>query len=122
MTLLWQVTWNSKLYDYEKLINDFKNNNHSGIIYQCKGRAKMVKLPKINDYVYISCNKLKIMKCKVISNFVIGHEEKYDLYNIGSQTQRIHSINNEYLTLQIEIIYENPEILKGFQRTWCKYK
>lgn len=32
----WIVQWNYKLYDYKKLIRDYKNNNHSGIIYQPK--------------------------------------------------------------------------------------
>ena len=53
--------------------------NHSGLIYQSKGNSKMKNLPNISDNVYISCNKLKIMKCKIITNFIIGREEKSDI-------------------------------------------
>ena len=62
MTKTWKVSWNSKLYNYKKLISDFKNNINSGIIYQSKGRAIMKNLPQINDIVHISCNKQHIMK------------------------------------------------------------
>ena len=119
MTQTWKVTWNSKFYDFEKLINDYKNNNHSGLIYQSKGNGKMKNLPKISDNVYISCNKLKIMKCKIITNFITGREEESDIYNIGEI--RKHTDNNKYLVMKIVDVYENPEVLKGNQRTWCKY-
>ena len=122
MSKNWIVHWNYKLYDYEKLIRDYKNNNHSGIIHQCKGLAKMVKIPKIGDYAYVKCNKLKIMKCKIISNFVIGFEEECDKYNIGKKNNRQHSTNNEYLAMQIVEIYENPIELRHYgQRTWVSY-
>ena len=65
----WKVTWNKKLYDYEKLIKDFKDEK-TIYIYQSKGRATMVNKPKVGHLVYISCNKLKIKKCKVKTNFV----------------------------------------------------
>ena len=29
--------------------------------------------------------------------------------------------NNKYLVMKIVEVYENPEVLKGNQRTWCKY-
>ena len=114
----WRVSWNDKLYNYEKLIHDYNNNNHSGIIYQTKGRARMTNLPKISDCVYVSCNKLKIMKCKIISNFVIG-DEKYDIYNIGRELSTMFS-TNEYLAMEIQEIYKTPIDLKGCQRTWTK--
>ena len=124
MSKEWIVHWDKCLYNYKKLINDYKNNNHSGIILQCKGLAKMVKkIPEIGDYAYVKCNKLRIMKCKIISNFVIGVEEECDKYNIGKKNDRQHSTNNEYLAMQIQEIYENPIELRPYgQRTWVTYK
>ena len=120
MSKNWIVHWNYKLYDYEKLIKDYKNKNHSGIIYQCKGLAKMVKIPKIGDYAYVKCNKLRIMRCKIITNFVIGVEEEYDKYIIGNDRQ--YATNNEYLAMKIVEIYENPIELRHYgQRTWVSY-
>tara|TARA_B100001094_G_C17677307_1_gene551702 strand:+ start:345 stop:593 length:249 start_codon:yes stop_codon:yes gene_type:complete len=79
----------------------------------------MKKIPKEGDYVYVSCNKLKIMKCIIISNFMIGEEEKLDLCNSG--TPRIHTNNNTYLKMKILEVYDKPIIFKGCQRTWSKY-
>lgn len=123
MTKTWKVSWNSKLYNYKKLISDFKNNINSGIIYQSKGRAIMKNLPQINDIVHISCNKQHIMTCIVLTNFIIGGVEQVkDEYNIGDQLDRLHSSNNTYLTMKIINIYENPVYLRGCQRTWCTYR
>ena len=93
---------------------------HNGIIKQSKGRAKMRHLPKIGDIVYISCNKQKIMRCKIITEFIeYGNGEKDDKYNIG--ICRNHATNNTYLYMEILEIYDKPETLLGCQRTWCKY-
>ena len=66
---IWKVSWNKNWYNYNQLIDDYNNQRFSGIICQKKGIAKMKRLPKIKDIVYISCNKFKIMKCIVISDF-----------------------------------------------------
>lgn len=117
----WRVSWNKNFYDYKKLIRNYKENNTNNIINQSKGRAKMVKLPQINDYVYVSCDKKKIMKCIIISNFIIGDEENQDPYNIGNP--RLHATNNTYLKMQILEVYDDPKpTFKGCQRTWSKYK
>jgi hypothetical protein len=121
MVKSWQVSWNKSLYDYIGIINSYKNNGND-IIYQSKGLARMKddNLPKINDIVYVSCNKLKIMKCKIISNFVKDILEKNDIHNIGSP--RTHTANNTYLKMKIVEIYDNPSELIGRQRTWITYK
>lgn len=121
MVKTWQVSWNKNLYDYVGIINSF-NNGETDIIRQSKGRARMREdnLPKIDDIVYVSCNKLKIMKCKVISNFIVGYEEKDDIYNRGNP--RTHTNNNTYLKMKIIETYDNPTELKGRQRTWITYK
>ena len=122
MVQIWKVSWNKKLYDYKKLIQDFNNNHHSGIIFQSKGKAHMVNLPQVNDIVYVSCNKQHIITCTIISNFIHdGNEQNNDDYNLGN-TERYHSDNNTYLSMRIDKIHNNPTSLKGCQRTWCKYK
>lgn len=115
--MIWQVTWNPKLYDYTKLIEDYKNGRHTGYIKQSKGRAVMNIVPQIGDFVYISCNKKKIMKCEVVSNFVVNEHEINDSYCKG---RRLHTINNTFLEIKIIDIYTNPEVLLGYQRTWVK--
>ena len=119
MVKSWQVSWNHKKYDYVGIINSYKNNKID-TIYQSKGLAIMKNLPKIDDIVYVSCNKLKIMKCKIISNFIEGLDEKNDIHNKGSP--RIHTTNNTYLKMKIIEIYEKPTELIGRQRTWITYK
>jgi len=118
--MLWQVTWQKNIYDYKRLIDDYKNGKHTGFIKTSKGMAKMCVEPKIDDIVYISCNKLKIMKCKVVSNFVENQQEMIDLYHIGNTHIHSHTQNNTFLMLQIIEIYDNPEKMNGFQRTWVK--
>lgn len=115
--MIWQVTWNPKLYDYKKLIEDYQNGRHTGYIKQSKGRAKMCLTPQIGDTVYISCDKKKIMKCKVVSNFVINEDEINDSYCKGI---RNHTLNNTFLEIKIIQIYTNQELLLGYQRTWVK--
>jgi len=65
----WKLSWNKNKYDYLKLIDDYNNNNHNGIILQYSGNKNMKTIPQINDIVYVSCNRQKIMKCKVLTPF-----------------------------------------------------
>lgn len=58
MTSYWQTTWNSKLYDYQKLIADFKANRTLEV-NNSKGLAKMKIVPHIGDVVFVSCDKKK---------------------------------------------------------------
>jgi hypothetical protein len=116
--MIWQVTWQKKIYDYKRVIDDYRNGRHTPFIKQSKGMAKMRVEPQVGDDVYISCNKLKIMKCKVVSGFVENEREMLDGYCIGSL--RLHTHNNVLLTLQIVEVYDEPERMLGFQRTWVK--
>ena len=120
--MIWQITWNPKRYDYKKVISDFKNGKHSGFIKNSKGMAKMKVVPTIDDEVYVSCDKLKIMKCKVVSNFVENEQEIQDEYHIGPTKSQPHTRNNIFLMLQIVEIYDNPEKMLGYQRTWVKLR
>ena len=113
----WRVSWNKDLYNYKGIIQSFKNGKED-TIKQSKGMAKMKQLPKIGDYVYVSCNKLKIMKCKIISDFMIDDAEKSDVNNKG--INRIHTYNDTYLKMKIVEVYDEPVIFKGCQRTWTR--
>jgi len=116
--MIWQVTWQKKIYDYKKVIDDYRNGRHTTFIKQSKGMARMRVEPQVGDDVYISCNKMKIMKCKVVSGFVENEREMLDGYCIGAL--RPHTNNNVLLTLQIIEAYDEPERMLGFQRTWVK--
>ena len=116
--MIWQVTWQKKIYDYKKVIDDYRNGRHTPFIKQSKGMARMRVVPQVGDDVYISCNKMKIMKCKVVSGFVENEREMLDGYCIGAL--RPHTHNNILLTLQIIEVYDEPERMLGFQRTWVK--
>ena len=117
MENFWLVTWNPKLYDYQRLIDDFKKGKIKKII-QSKGMAKMIYVPQINDTVYVSCHKKKIMKCKVLTIFKRGTDQIMDKYNLG--LVRKHTENNQYLTMEILEVYDEPEYMKGYQRTWTQ--
>ena len=119
MTSYWQTTWNSKLYDYQKLIADFKANRTLEI-NNSKGLAKMKIVPQIGDIVFVSCDKKKIMTCSVISTFEEDKDGSYDEYCIGPRDTHKYSQNNIVLRLKILEVYDNPEVMLGFQRTWVK--
>ena len=117
---IWQVTWNKDLYDYKRVISDYRNGRHTGFIKNSKGMAKMRIEPKIGDEVYISCDKLKIMKCKVVSGFVENEQEIRDDYHTVPIETIPHTRNNIFLMMQIVEVYDEPERLLGYQRTWVK--
>jgi hypothetical protein len=121
MTSYWQTTWNSKLYDYQKLIADFKANRTLEV-NNSKGLAKMKIVPHIGDVVFVSCDKKKIMTCSVISNFEEDNDGSYDEYCIGPRDTHKYSQNNIVLRLKILEVYDNPDVMLGFQRTWVKLK
>lgn len=118
--MIWQVTWHKKKYDYKRVINDYRNGRHTGFIKQSKGMAKMCVEPQIGDDVYISCDKLKIMKCKVVSEFVENEQEMRDDYHIVSTELLPHTRNNTFLMMQVVEVYDEPERMLGYQRTWVK--
>ena len=116
MVYSWKVTWNSKYYNYNQLIKDYKNNLHNGIILQQYPKNKK-NFAKIGDIVYISCDKRKIMKCSVISDLILVNKIP-DKYNIG-----LHNYNHQKCCkIRIEKIYNNYIELKGNQQTWTKFK
>ena len=118
--MIWNVSWQKKFYDYKRLISDYKNGRHHGFIEQRKGMARMCVVPHIGDEVYISCNKLKIMKCRVVSEFVENENHIFDNYNIMSDELREQHRNNIFLMIQIIEVYDEPERMLGHQRTWVK--
>ena len=120
MASIWQVTWNKNLYDYKRVIIDYKNGRHTGFIKISKGMAQMRVEPQIGDEVYISCDKLKIMKCKIVSGFVDNQQEMRDDYHIVSSDLLNHTRNNIFLMIQIVEVYDEPERMLGYQRTWVK--
>jgi hypothetical protein len=116
--MLWKVTWNNKRYDYSRVMADWKNGNHCGYVNQTQGKAKMNKLiPHVGDMVYVSCNKKKIMKCVVATEFQETPEEIVDNYCIGKSQPQISS---NYLRIQIVEVYDEAvaETFMGNQRTW----
>lgn len=119
--MIWKVTWNPKLYDYQKLIQDYQNNQHSGYLKQSKGMANMKNVPQIGDIIYVSSNKLKIIKCELVSDFITNKDQINDPYSKGIIIIREHTKNNTFIEMKIIEIYMNPEQLLGSQRTWIKF-
>jgi hypothetical protein len=117
--MIWQVSWNKNLYDYKKVICDYRNGQHTRFIKQSKGMSKMRLVPHIGDEVFVSCNKLKIMKCKVVSEFVENELEMQDNYNMRNELRQ-HTRNNILLMMEIVEVYDEPERMLGNQRTWVK--
>jgi len=115
----WQTSWKHKRYDYKRLIEDFKAGRTLEV-KNSKGMAKMKVVPHIGDTVDVSCNKKKIMKCSVISEFEEEENGGYDEYCIGSKETHDYMQNNICLRLRIMEVYDNPEVLNGLQRTWVK--
>jgi hypothetical protein len=60
------------------------------------------------------------MKCKVVSRFIENEQETRDDYYIVSSNLRHHISNNILLMIQIVEVYDEPERMLGYQRTWVK--
>jgi len=113
---------NNYSHDYQRLIHDYRNN-HNDIYYQSKGKSRMKNEPRIEDTVYVSCGKLKIMKCVVLTNFSTFDETIIDNYlKYDNNEQRPHTDKKIYLQLKIVEIYDDPEEFLGNQRTWTLIK
>ena len=117
----WQTTWNSKFYDYKRLITDFKEGRVLEI-KNSKGIAKMKVVPHIGDLVFVSCDKKKIMACTVISEFEAAEDGGYDEYCIETKGSSPHMSNNTFLRLKITEVYDKCDVMLGQQRTWVKLK
>ena len=108
----WQTSWNHKRYDYKRLIEDFKAGRTLEV-KNSKGMAKMKVVPHIGDTVVVSCNKKKIMKCSVISEF--EEEEKVDLgYEVDEeQLDKLLEEFGDELQTMITNICETMEMEKS---------
>ena len=115
---VWRVSWSKKLYDYQRIISEFREGTTQRIL-QSKGMAKMRNIPRPGDIAYITCAKKRLMKCIVETDFQIDNREKNDACNLG-ETRR-HTDNDTYLKMRIVEVYNNPIELRGVQRTWSKY-
>jgi len=117
----WQTTWNPKVYDYKRLIEDYRAGRILEI-KNSKGMAKMKKVPQIDDIVYVSCDKKNILRCVVMSEFEETENGGYDEYSIGPRKSINHSQNNLCLRLKIVEAYDDPILMLGYQRTWVKLR
>ena len=89
------------------------------LIPQSKGRARMIKVPKINDLVSICCGGKIILRGVVRTQFQMGNLHKTDQYNTGPQ--RAHE-DTEYLFIYITEVVSKDIKHRGCQRTWIQYK
>ena len=114
----WKISTNSKYFDYESAIRSFEQNG-SFILWQSKGRANMVNVPKINDKVIITCDKKEILKGYIKYEFTNGtkHTTLECPFSKGNSIHR-----NELVYAGIMITEKGSmNYLRGCQRTWCKY-
>ncbi len=116
----WLVTWNPSRYNYRGLLADYFAGKHSGYIKQSKGMAKMVNVPHVGDEVIVSCDKLKILRCRVVMEFQSIDGEMNDEYYIGDVSEQPHAQNNTFLWMRIKEAYQHPERLPGNQKTWVR--
>jgi hypothetical protein len=116
----WQVSWNKKQYKYKKFIQEFPlMTDEQKLIPQSKGRARMVKVPKINDLVSICCGGKIILRGVVRTQFQVGNLHKTDQFNSGES--RTHEAG-EYLFIYITEVVNKDIKKRGCQRTWIQYK
>ena len=118
--MIWKLSTNKKLFDYELARKAFKKNG-SFVLYQSKGRARMVTVPHIGDKVIIVCDKKEVLKGIVRSEFQEGtmHQDTACPFSKGGDKN--HREKLQYLTIEItglgDMVYN-----RGVQRTWSKYK
>ena len=114
---IWKITWNPKMYDYKKRIQDFIENGND-IMPQSKGTANMKSMPEEGDIAYVSCDRKLIMKVIIHSKFQNNYNIcKHDPYYINNDATHI---TNEYNYLKIIKIYSQSIKFPGNQRTWVK--
>lgn len=103
MTDVWKLVWNKKIYNYEKILEDFKLDKVS-IIKQKINKTNKYNLPQVGDSVIIYCDEKKLMKCRIISG-CINCGDYENPYNI---TGAIDDKNSVYLKIKIMEVYINP--------------
>ena len=125
MTTIWKVSTNYKFFDYKKAQDDYKslllgNRKTPVLIYQSKGKARMVNIPKKGHKVYLSCAKKEVLIGEIIEDFNDGIMHHTCPYNKGKLIDASHREPASYCIIKITAIGNESE-LKGVQRTWSKY-
>ena len=95
----WKVSWNKKLYDYERAVKEFKEGKRKFIL-QSRGKAHMVQCPTVGHIAYVCCDKRLVMKCVVKTDFITDNKQHNDSCNLGKE--RTHSENDTYLKIKEE--------------------
>ncbi len=111
----WKVSWNKKLYDYERAVKEFKEGKRKFIL-QSRGRAHMVQCPTVGHIAYVCCDKRLVMKCVVKTDFITDNKQHNDGCNLGNK--RTHSENDTYLKMEIIKVYDDIIPFEKGMRTW----
>lgn len=115
----WKVSWNKKLYDYERAVKEFKEGKRKFIL-QSRGRAHMVQCPTVGHVAYVCCDKRLVMKCVVKTDFITDNKQHNDSCNLGKE--RTHSENDTYLKMEIIKVYDDIIPFDKGMRTWLPLK
>jgi hypothetical protein len=116
----WKVSTNKILFDYDKARNEFEQNGNY-ILYQSRGKAHMIKEPKIGDEVVIICDKQEVLIGVIRSNFEEGKEHTMEYCKFSKKDDNNH--RKIMQNIQIEIIgLGDMSYNRGVQRTWSIYR
>jgi len=119
----WQLSWNKKNYNYDKLMKSAASSEKHRTITQSWGKTSTANISKIGlgDEIYISCASKCIMKAVVTRAFYESTDVKTDEFVINSQEHVERNANKWYCQLYISEIYfdEYQRDLCGNQNTFC---
>ena len=110
---VWRVSWNKKLYNTNSL-------SIGSLVPQSKGRARIRVVPVEGDRVWIACGGYAIAEGEVVEGFQEGTSHQTDPNNRGGEDAE-HRTVEIYAKIKITNMPQNPNPLRGVQRTWSRY-
>ena len=121
MAANWRVMINPKLWDQAAYERIWLSHPEVRTLAQAKGKARMVRCPKLGDSVSFVLKGEIVMKGIMISDgFLAGTEHQEHSCHRGME--RTHAEHPEFGWVKITEILEVPEkIRRTGQRTWARY-
>jgi len=120
MAANWRVMLSSKLWDQAAYERNWLSQPEVPLA-QSKGKARMVRCPKLGNSVSFVLKGRIVMRGIMVSDgFLAGTEHQEHSCNRG--LERVHAEHPEFASVRITEILKVPEeIRKTGQRTWARY-
>ena len=119
----WQLSWNSKGYDFEGRMKAAAARETARHMKQSWGRSPTTNISKIqkDDIIYISCKGKCVAKAHVTRPFYQTAQIQTDEFVVNQQKHDERHVKKWYCEIYIDEIYfdEHRRKLRGNQNTFC---